>query len=414
MTKVKEKLYEHRFGLFFFGFLMVYSFVVTGEILWKTTAGITKSIYAVDFTFGFRTKLLPGAIYNLLSDNFSDEAISLYVQIIFIACISGIAFFSEKIIKSFEKDKYSDATGIVIIGATAFTVICFEAGFIALMDLHWIVAFIFFFLFLQNKKTYILLPVAFLYAIMSHFASVICYVPLFILIVLYKILDTDEKKEKLFLSIIFTVSTVLSVGIALYMIIFESEGMKYTLSQFHEKLMLKGVDEFFYYDSAFYRDVAAEFYQQAILENENIIKIDHTQNSLIVFLQTLIQRVQIHLSISEHKEYLIKYIIHLPAVVFVVNNLYSFIKKTETRKLKKLIILMSPMLYIAIIVVGFLLSTDTARWFGHATIALFTLFLYFIYREESFRDLTLAKIKKIPQDVIFVYILLYISAPFVV
>ena len=92
MTKIKEKLYEHRFGLFFFAVLTVCCFYAYEGFL-LVDSSTTKSIYAVDFSMGFCDKLLPGAIFNAVFNNQSQRFVSAYVQVLIYICFAFISFF---------------------------------------------------------------------------------------------------------------------------------------------------------------------------------------------------------------------------------------------------------------------------------------------------------------------------------
>ena len=93
MTKVKEKLYEHRFGLFFFAVFMVCGLGILDPLRIIESSGVSYSFYCADFSLGFCTKLLPGAIYNLLVGKYSEVAVTIYVKtliVIVLILISGI------------------------------------------------------------------------------------------------------------------------------------------------------------------------------------------------------------------------------------------------------------------------------------------------------------------------------------
>ena len=104
MQRLKNAFYEHRFGLFFFVFLKAYSFIVSGNMqVWKVD-GITYSFHVVDFSMGFCTKLLPGAVCNFLFDEVTEAKVSTYLNILVAFCFLLVSLLLEKIVLSTGKE----------------------------------------------------------------------------------------------------------------------------------------------------------------------------------------------------------------------------------------------------------------------------------------------------------------------
>ena len=77
-----------------------------------------------------------------------------------------------------------------------------------LLDLHWLLSLVLFLVFLSKKQLYILIPLPFVYAVAVHYGSAMCYIPLFVLIMLIKISYCKEKGERIALWIVLAVSFV--------------------------------------------------------------------------------------------------------------------------------------------------------------------------------------------------------------
>lgn len=104
MQRLKNAFYEHRFGLFFFVFLMAYSFIVSGNMqVWKVD-DLTYSFHVVDFSMGFCTKLLPGAVCNFLFDEVTEAKVSTYLNILVAFCFLLVSLLLEKIVLSTGKE----------------------------------------------------------------------------------------------------------------------------------------------------------------------------------------------------------------------------------------------------------------------------------------------------------------------
>ena len=65
MIKLKNLVIRHKIALSFFAFIVIYNFVfVDKPFEFSSLCDVTYAYHLVDFSVGFCTKLLPGAIYN--------------------------------------------------------------------------------------------------------------------------------------------------------------------------------------------------------------------------------------------------------------------------------------------------------------------------------------------------------------
>ena len=237
MKKVKSFFSDHKLSLFFFGFLMAYSFVISGNLgLWKVDS-ITYSFHVVDFSIGFCTKLLPGAVCNFLFDEITENKISIYITVLIAICFFLIGVLLEKIIK--ETDEAFRKTLFILImffltGPATFSI--YTDAF-CWLDFYWLFAAVIALLLLIKKQLYFLIVPLMLATVMVHFASILCYIPFVCIIMLYKISETVNKKEKAYLWIIWTATVVSALGLSLYMAVYETEHVKMTMEEMNELLL---------------------------------------------------------------------------------------------------------------------------------------------------------------------------------
>ena len=412
MTKAKEKLYEHRYGLFFFLFLMGYSFIFSGGMQpWRVTE-VGYSFHAVDFSIGFCTKLLPGAICNFLFDEITKEKVTVYLNFLIILVFLTIAYFLEKLLLS--NIKHKKALLIISVffltGPATFSI---YLQIISWLDFYWLIAAILSIIFLQRKETYILVIPAMLFAIMSHYAAILCYVPFVCIYMLYKISDIKDKKEKVFLWLIWTVTVVSSLVLTAYMVINEVGNVKITYEELTELLSSRDARDYIYYKFNFYKDSMSELFTTEMfpeMEKYRIENIDPNQHPVIVLIKTIILQIKVNLMINTLSDNIIHFLLVLPVAIFLYKMLWYQFNKSKENKLKCFSILCQMMLYVVTVFFGCLFSEDTIRWLSHATLPMFILF-FFLYKNEGeeFRAEVDSTVEKTPIKAMLPFLVIYMG-----
>ncbi len=404
MTKVKEKLYEHRFGMFFFAFALVYSLLKFETFGIVKAQSVTYSLYCVDFSLGFCTKLLPGAIYKFLVGEYNETAISIYVNILTVLAFAAVSFLLDKFIKKADNSYKQEAFFVSVFTMAAVVFFFYEAGLSRLLDFHWIIATIIFIFCLSNKKLYIFMPLPIVYALMTHYVSLVCYVPVCLLILLLKIIYTEEKKEKAFLSVIFSVSLITSVALFGYMALFELENVKLSYPTFNSILKERGVLNTEYYNFAFFRenveDIFESYYNEETVGLVN--NIDTNQSAINVLLQTIAQQIKINFYLADHRNGLLKVSVFLVLICFIFNGTWKSMK--SKKKFEQLILFCPAILFTVICMIGLLFSTDTIRWLGNAILSLVTIYIYNIYLNKENGKKMLSVISEKPKGLYFLSI----------
>lgn len=414
MTKVKEKLYEHRFGLFFFAVLIVYSFFMTNNMhLWEIT-DLTKSFHAVDFSVGFCTRLLPGAIYSLFFGSVEHTTLVVYVYSILLISFILICFLLNKLVLKTKEELRITTVFLIMFFLTGPSTFSVYRVLFTWLDLYWLLLAAVFFLCLSTKRLYVLIIPVYLAVIMIHYGSIVCFIPMFSLCILYKISVLADRNEKRLLTAVFFIcvfSTLLLFG---YMLLFENYNLNYTMEEFNDFLLSKGGKDLEYYDYTFYRDSAEttfeEFYGGDLAGKITVID---TSNPIKALFQIIIQNIQTTLKMSTFSSCIGYIICVLPVIMFIILTFFSGIKDKETCKLKKFVFICGSILFFLTVGVGGLFSTDTSRWICHGYMCLLVLFFYIIYAGDfSDRERIQNIFSKIPLFAWMIYFLAYEVTPY--
>ena len=84
MSKIKSLTEKHYYSLFFFLFILIYSFVVSGGMRPWSSIGLTQSFHAVDYSMGFCARFLPGAVYQFIFGAVNETTLNLYLSVLMI------------------------------------------------------------------------------------------------------------------------------------------------------------------------------------------------------------------------------------------------------------------------------------------------------------------------------------------
>lgn len=412
MTKMKEKLYENRFGLFFFLFLLAYSLIVTGSLrLWNMDDAMY-CFHILDFSVGFCTKLLPGAICNFIFGDPTRTQVAAYLMVMSIVCYLMVGLLVGKVLSESKEEYRFYIFAFLILFLTGPVTFADYTG----LDFYWIIAAVFAVFCLQKKQTYFLVVPAMIFAIMAHFAGIICYVPFVAVFMLYKISVTKEKKEKKLLWALWWIVVVSTIGLSVYMAAYEVDNVKITIEELKDLLASKDIRDIRYYYFAFFRDEAVEKLSDiyAGAPTQNIGNIDMTQSGLKILIDMIKQQIQVNEAFVNYHGDLKYFLIIIPVIAVIYRCIWSVFKGSGENKLKQFSIFCSGALFLVCLFFGLLFSTDTIRWIAHAFTPFIAFFIYVFYKEVDERKKDISNsLKKIPDVVILGYLAIYaVSANF--
>ena len=411
MAKVKEKLYENRFGLFFFGVLIGYCFIAN-SMHWGQITEISYANHIVDFSVGFCTKLLPGAVCNFLLGEVTRENLQIFLSILIVLCFMLVAILLEKLVLSQKKESRIYLIIISMFFLTGIFTFFFHFESLVWFDFYWLFFSVLSFFALMKKETYILVIPFMLAAIMSHYGAIICYVPFIAIVMLYKISQTTEKKEKMYLWIVWLVLVISALGLSVYMITTEAENVKMSFDEFNQFFLSKGVSEDCLepYQVYFFRDKVIEMREAEypVRYEEFVNKIKHFEKVLPELLYVLFFQIYSTFLLAK-TETVIPYLLLLVPLIAVIYATFIFDYKTDkSNKLKRFSLLCIMVLFFFTLIGGRILSIDTVRWISNALIPVLAFFFYTVYKGNvEYKEKVKEMFAKLPALSIGIYYFIY-------
>lgn len=359
---------------------------------------ITYAYHAVDFSMGFCTKILPGAIYNFLFKNTSAFTMNLWQTILFLLFLAAVSLMLQKVLYKYRDTKtFWLMTFLFLAGPFTLSIFIVEFG---MLDVYWVYFAIMAMAFLSDKRLELLIvPMAFL-IILVHYSSIMCYIPFIFLLLLYKITISDKKEKTVLI-----ITSVLFVSVAFaslfYFLINESGNLVYSMDEFNKILNSRGAEYLRYYDYVFYRDTSGEGYafnDYGLSDNPKLSNI----------INIVIQQILLNLSLINYKKHLCELLLMCPIVFLLYKFFIILVKQKERSGFQRLVFVGMMAMFLVTFLGGCLFSTDIIRWASHALICLFVSFLYVIYKEDKENYGICEKtIGKIPAPITISYCIMY-------
>lgn len=404
-VKLRSKIHDHRYALWFFGFLLVYAFFIPGGLKpWREDA-VVYTFHAVDYSMGFCSRFLPGAIYGALIGRYTEFAVNVYEFVLLILFFLAVSLMLERVLVGVsEKDRPYIAilTFFLLTGPYGLSLFTRRPG---MLDFYWALFGIPIVFCLSDRKLYFFTVPFFALLVMTHYASILNYIPLYLLMILYKLVFTGDKKEKKILSVVFALSLAVSVGLTAYFVLFERENLVYSFDEFVKLLASRGVktDGNLYYDYTMYHEIYDDDLKQIY---NNIYEFDVFGSDGGV-RGLVLRRVLSSFGRIDFSDKVMALLMSSPVAVLGFSAVISTIKKQEGR-LKKIVLFCCPVLFVVAFVGGCIFSTDVNRWVAHALIGLLAFVLFAIYEGNGdlsafFRNV----LSRVPKRLIVLYMLIY-------
>lgn len=381
IEKIKTFTGKHYYGLCLLAFLFIYCAVIPTEGRPWIVNDATYSFYAIDFSVGFCSRVIQGALYNLIFRTPDYVTVSIYLIAIFIVTFGAVSFLAEKFIKSTDAQYRKSAiilTLFFLTGPATFAVLVPVFGMI---DIFWVFSAALSILCLQNKKLYFLVVPLTVFMVFVYYGATLCYVPFLAIVLLYKISVTADKKEKKYLSAVFFTMAALAVFFTVYFVVFERSNLTMTMEEFDRFLIERGVGEgdLYYYNFSYYR------YIDSFVENTGIVLPEADDaTSLSEIIKLLFQQIWVSVSLKKFT-YITGLVLAviLPVLAFVYFLLMIFFKKAKGNNLKRFSLFCAMALFPFVVVAGLCFSTDVVRWIGNAFLPTLALFMYILYKERA-------------------------------
>ncbi len=400
--------FRNRFALCLFIFSVVYSVAITNRFKpWEVDDYAMYSFCSVDFSYGFATKLLPGAIFNaIFGANATRENATVFMSIIVLLIFAGVSVLLQKFLKKIPTNErpYAFILAIMFLtGAYTFSIFTKTLG---VLDTYWVLFTVIFFLILENKYLKFLIPLLFAGCIFVHNASIVSYIVLMSIVLLYKISRQTDKKQKIGYIFILAVSLGVAIGLFLFFSLKEAD-LVCSIEDFHKKLLSHGSDCFYYYDYAFFDIYQGEQYIPDFVSNIN--------SPFLKFLYVIFYRVNLNIKVvmARWQVHLTSFILALVILLPLVLLFISFHKKrmkTSSDLFSKIIAVLMILQFPFTLLTTLPFSEDITRQFTHSFLIAFTTVLIVIYYDKKQSDTFFETFKRFADTVwCKIYFMAYVS-----
>ena len=350
------------------------------------------SFYALDFSFGFVSRILPGALYNMIFPELSYTYLVPYEITLLVLFFAVLSFFIEKILLSASQEQLPCFFVIVFLfltGPATFAIYPQELG---IQEGYWLYFAVIFFLFLSKKPLWLFIIPLCAATIFLHYSTILCYIPFFCVMILYKLSGATEKREKILLRITFWGSVIVSVVCFLYFTTTLTSNLVYSLEEFESELRKRGADNLYLCNTTFYGSTGTEIRQTDEFINAayeavpSFVKNLNVPDSVIDILSAAY--VYIRLSLEDFAQrnpfYIIMpYAAIFPVVVVIFRFCFKELRNKLNSRLRRFVFLCIPSEFIFTLVASFFFSQDYVKWLAFGFVPLFGSFLFVMYKERD-------------------------------
>ena len=414
MSKALKKdniWFKHRFFWYSFAYLLFYHiFIVNHLQVWKLNT-VTYSGYCVDFSFGFASKLLPGAVFRTLFGKYASETTAtIYCTVLIILFFIGLSLWLEKFMLRMPEKHRSKALFLLLFFLSGAYTFAIYTKWVGMNDTAWLFIALLFFVCLENKYLRFSIPLLFIASLFIHFSALVFVLPMFSILLLYRASLMETKAEKRASIAIFAVCMLCTAGTFIVLMLNESH-MILPMEQFHQKLDERGMHEYNYIDYSFFHIWGGkQFVPDAVIamkaSPEKFFKLFYYQVKLVydLFLENPFSSTVMTVGGT---------FILLPAVVFFERFHLRRLrrqKKALERFCTVLMIIQFPFIYVLGIL--FAVSVDMTRYLSHGFLVMFTCVLCVLYHEENAQNTFFEQAQNCHSLALKLYFLAYATVTF--
>ena len=422
LNNAKKMFYSY--GVFFFFFTVVYHLVIINRFhLWSVGA-YSYTFYLLDYSFGFCSRFLPGALYHLFFKEVYISQLNVFLTLLLLLVILGISLFFAKLV-CLQKQKENRVRVVFLClfflsGAGILTLLGIEIG---IYETFWVFFALLFLLVVSKKHLKYVIPVFFVLSVLIYYTAMISIVVFFCLVLLYEALQQEGKERKCYY-VLLLLSLVLAFGLSLYLGLFEKNNLRYTMEEFNNALEQRnhadGMElNLHYFNNSFYQSTPREEVQQFLneLDPYSMIrnsKLPHALAQAIVYVYVYF-RMWIFWVARDTVRFVSTFAICALAALPLMIHFYSYWKqcfKAAQQRSQKLLYSLIMLQYPFSMVFCFL-STDITRWMTHAFAVQFALYLYVAHKNGELAKLKESFLFRANWRALVCYFLFYLLIVFV-
>lgn len=380
---IKKRILDHKYFFGILGFLFFYEFIVVGQCeLWRV-GQIGYAFHAVDYEFGFASGILPGAIYQFLMGPITEARVSGYLMVLYILFFAVVAFLLEKWIKTVDKKNRNLAWFFMFLfttGPSTFSVYVTELG---ILEFYWVLFALLFFLFLSFRPLQFLIVPLCVLELLVNFSAIICIIPFFCILILFKLADEKKKSSRALLLITFVFCVAVAIPTAVYLILCVPKNMVYPYDEFNRIMGSRGVTFPYYLDSLFYRyrdDFTGEL--SMVFPNVGSVQYSGGWNYFVYLLRQFFSIV--HLDSARTPLMILgPYLLVIPFVGFMDAVFFAGLKDRRNTGLKRFAYFCMIALFPFTVVCAAFLSFDYYKWLSFAFLPTISAFLFVLYYDKQ-------------------------------
>ena len=146
---IKNFLKKHYYAIGFFAFLWIYAIAVVGKFKPWDIYDVVYAFHAVDYSMGFASKILVGAVYQFFFGEINRETMIIFDKIVLCIIFAVSSVLLEKLMLHTEEKHRKTAFFILMFfltGTPTFTAYVFALG---MMDTFFVVFALLFIIFLS-------------------------------------------------------------------------------------------------------------------------------------------------------------------------------------------------------------------------------------------------------------------------
>ncbi|MBR0414496.1 MAG: hypothetical protein IJI67_05470 [Clostridia bacterium] len=402
---------QHRYFLLFFGYLLIYHIVIVNHLqLWKLNT-VTYSGFCVDYSFGFASKLLPGAVFHLLfGKNATQTTATIYSTVLIVLFFAGLSLWLEKFMLRMPEKHRKKALFLLLFFLSGAYTFAIYTKWVGMNDTAWLFIALLYFVCLENKYLRFFIPLLFVLSLFIHFSALVFVLPMFSLLLLYRASVMESKAEKRATFIIFGVCMLCTAATFALLMLNESH-MILPMEEFHQKLDERGMYDYTYIDYSFFHIWhGKQFVPDEVIAMQpslmKFAKLFYYQVKLVydLFFESPVNGAVMTVGGT---------LILLPAVVFFERFHLRRLRGQQNaleRFCTFLMMVQFPFIYILGIV--FAISVDMTRYLSHGFVVMFACVLCVLYHEEKAQDALFEQAADCNSLAMKIYFLAYATVTF--
>lgn len=384
---------NNRIMLFFFAYAVLYSVVFVNRFVpWEVDDYAIYSFYAVDFSYGFATKLLPGAIFNLLFGKHAARgAATLFVTVLMLLFFAGLAYLLQRFLRRMPDGRRGAAFLLAVLflsGGYTFAVYTRTLG---LLDTFWILFALLFFFFMEHRALRFLIPLLFVASVLVHNGAMISYIILMSVVLLFRASVSENAKDRRRFLVLLLLSDCAALAVFVFFALKE-KSLVCPIEEFHEKLLDHGSDCFYYYDYAFF-----DLYNGDRYVPDSVYAVS---SPLLRAVYVLYYRFRLNVNVLLQREAI--HPISLCCGILLLLPMLCFLFRFHGARLRQkgnglrrfcalLMILQFPVTFFP----ALLVSEDITRWLSHAFLIAFACLLTVLYYDKDQRELFYSRFSRL-------------------